>query len=102
MHPSMLYEILFSLLAAAAIIRWRHRVIVQGDLLKLYLAAALTFRFGVEFVRGNEIQPWGLTGPQTVLIPLLVLLVVHFTRQVRRGVYRLPEPPVPGVAEGAP
>ncbi len=102
MHPSMLYEILFSLIAAAAIVRWRHRVTVQGDLLKLYLVAALTFRFGVEFVRGNEIQPWGLTGPQTVLIPLLVLLVVHFTRQVRRGVYRLPEPPTPGLAEGAP
>jgi phosphatidylglycerol---prolipoprotein diacylglyceryl transferase len=102
MHPSMLYEVLFNVIAAVAIIRWRHRVTVQGDLLKLYLLAAFAFRFLVESVRANELQPWGLTGPQTVLIPLLILLVAHFIRQARRGVYRLPEPPSPGLAEGAP
>lgn len=92
MHPSMLYEIAFNLIAAALILRYGRRVPVQGDLLKLYLLAAFTFRFLVEFVRGNEVQAWGLTGPQIVLIPLVGLLVLHFARRLRSGAYRLPVP----------
>ena len=58
---------------------------VQGDLLKAYLLAAFVFRFLVEFVRGNQPQAFGLTGPQLVLIPLTALLVVHFVREARSG-----------------
>ena len=93
MHPSMLYEVGFNVVAAIVMIRWRHRLVVQGDLLRLYLLAAFTFRFLVEFVRGNEVQPWGLSGPQTVLIPLLAILAIGFARQVRRGAYTVPAPP---------
>ncbi len=94
MHPSMVYEILFSLVAAWLVVRFRHRVPVQGDLVKVYLLGAGVFRFGVEFVRGNPEQALGLSGPQIVLIPLLSLLVLHFVRQWRSGVYRLPRPPL--------
>ena len=93
MHPSMLYEIGFNLVAVALILRYRDRVPVPGDGLKLYLLAAGIFRFLVEFVRGNEPQALGLTGPQWVLIPLVGLLVVHFVRQVRRDAYQLPPAP---------
>jgi prolipoprotein diacylglyceryltransferase len=65
---------------------------VRGDTLKAYLLAYGLFRFGVEFVRGNEVQALGLTGPQLVLIPLVGLLVLHFVRRVRSGAYRLPTP----------
>ncbi len=99
MHPSMLYEIGFNLVAIAVILRYRDRVPVVGDVLKLYLLAAGVFRFFVEFVRGNEVQALGLTGPQWVLLPLMALLVVHFVRQARRGAYRVPAPPVIGVRE---
>jgi prolipoprotein diacylglyceryltransferase len=102
MHPSMLYEILFNLVAIAVIVRYRHLVPVVGDTLKLYLLAAAIFRFLVEFVRGNEVQAFGLTGPQWVLLPLTGLLVWHFARQVRLGAYRVPDPPVIGVGEGSP
>jgi phosphatidylglycerol---prolipoprotein diacylglyceryl transferase len=94
MHPSMLYEILFNLIAAVVIVRYRDRVPVPGDALKLYLLAAGTFRFLVEFVRGNEPQALGLTGPQWVLIPLIALLIAHFVGQVRRDAYRVPSPPL--------
>lgn len=92
MHPSMIYEIIFHLLAFFAILAWRQRVIVQGETLKLYLLASAIFRFLVEFVRGNEEQFLGLSGPQIVLIPLTALLLYHFYRQWKRGVYQMPEP----------
>ncbi|NWJ46637.1 MAG: prolipoprotein diacylglyceryl transferase [Chloroflexi bacterium] len=93
MHPSMIYEIIFHLIAFVVILRFRHLVIVQGDTLKLYLLAAALFRFLVEFVRANPEQFWGLTGPQIVLIPLTGLLLWYFIRQLRKGVYRMPPAP---------
>lgn len=95
MHPSMLYEIGFNLVAIVLIVRYRNHVPVPGDGVKLYLLAAGIFRFLVEFVRGNEPQALGLTGPQWVLIPLVGLLVLHFVRQLRRDAYRVPSPPRP-------
>jgi len=59
------------------------------------LLAAFVFRFWVETVRGNEVQAFGLTGPQLVLIPLLALLVMHFARRIGSGVYRVPAAPAP-------
>ena len=100
MHPSMLYEIAFNLVAIAVIIRFRDRVPVVGDTFKFYLLAAAIFRFLVEFVRGNEPQALGLTGPQWVLIPLAGLLALHLVRRLRAGEYRVPEPP-PVFAERA-
>lgn len=91
MHPSMLYEIGFHAVAFAGIVRYGPFLPVRGDTLKAYLLAYGLFRFGVEFVRGNEVQIWGLTGPQLVLIPLVALLVWHFGRQLRTGAYRLPD-----------
>ena len=93
MHPSMLYEIAFNVLAAITIVRFGRRVPVQGDLLKLYLLAAFSFRFLVEFVRGNEVQLLGLSGPQIVLIPLIAWLAVHFVRRWRSHAWQVPMPP---------
>jgi prolipoprotein diacylglyceryltransferase len=101
MHPSMLYEILFNLLAIAVIVRYRDRVPVRGDALKLYLLAAGVFRFLVEFVRGNEPQALGLTGPQWVLIPLVALLLAHFVRQWSQQAWRAPPPPLGEPAVGS-
>ena len=92
MHPSMLYEIVFNLVALALMARFRHRLIAQGDLLKAYLLSAAAFRFLVEYVRANEIQALGLTGPQIVLLPLVGLLALFFVRRWRSGIYRMPEP----------
>ena len=99
MHPSMLYEIAFQALAFTIIFTRGPLLPVRGDTLKAYLLAYGVFRFGVEFVRGNEIQAWGLTGPQIVLIPLIGLLVIHFVRRIRSGAYRLPVPE-PAAAPG--
>lgn len=90
MHPSMLYEIGFHALAFGLIAARGPILPIRGDTLKAYLLAYGVFRFGVEFVRGNEVQAWGLTGPQLVLIPLVALLAWHFVNRIRTGAYRLP------------
>jgi len=101
MHPTMVYEIVFNLVAIVALALARHRVPVRGDLLKGYLLFAGIFRFLVEFIRGNEVQAVGLTGPQLVLVPCVILLLVHFVRQVQRGVYHVPDsPPSQAAATG--
>ena len=92
MHPSMLYEIGFHTAAFALIVTRGPLLPIRGDTLKAYLLAYGLFRFGIESVRGNEVQAWGLTGPQIVLIPLIGLLAVHFVRRLRSGDYRLPIP----------
>jgi len=99
MHPSMLYEIGFHVAAFGLIFTRGPLLPIRGDTLKAYLLAYGIFRFGVEFVRGNELQAWGLTGPQIVLIPLVGLLVIHFIRRLRSGAYRLPIPE-PAIARG--
>ena len=92
MHPSMLYEIGFHAAAFGLIVSRGPLLPIRGDTLKAYLLAYGLFRFGVEFVRGNEVQAIGLTGPQIVLIPLIGLLVMHFVRRVHARAYRLPTP----------
>jgi prolipoprotein diacylglyceryltransferase len=100
MHPSMLYEIGFHVAAFGLIVSRGPLLPVRGDTLKAYLLAYGLFRFGVEFVRGNEVQALGLTGPQIVLIPLVGLLVLHFVRRLRSGDYRLPVPELSAVRHG--
>ena len=99
MHPTMLYEIAFNIFAAVLIWRFRRRVPVLGDTLKLYLVAAGVFRFLVEYLRTSPPQALGLTAPQWVLIPMLALLAIHFGREIRGQAWRVPLPPPPALSE---
>ena len=95
----MLYEIGFNL-GAFALISWKGTLLpVRGDTVKAFLLAYAVFRFLVEFVRGNQVEWLGLTGPQVVLIPLAALLVWHFVRQLATGAYQIPVPPLASAAE---
>jgi prolipoprotein diacylglyceryltransferase len=95
MHPTMLYEVAFNGIAAFLLWRFRSRVPAPGDALKLYLLGAALFRFLVEFIRTSPRQALDLTAPQWVLVPIVVLLLVHFGRQARRGAWRVPLAPRP-------
>ena len=91
MHPSFLYEIVF-LLALFAVLLWlRPRVaVVPDDLFKIFLVAYGTGRFLLEFVRGNEVFAWGLTGSQIFLLLTLPVGYVYFARHLARRPYRRP------------
>lgn len=95
MHPSFLYEIGF-FLALFALLMWlRPRLRDQpGELFKVFLAAYIGFRFGIEFVRGNEVVAMGLTRSQLFLSVTAPLIAWYFIRQFRRGAYR-PGVPAP-------
>jgi prolipoprotein diacylglyceryltransferase len=85
LHPSFAYEILFHLAAFAALLALRGRITTPGRLFTIYLAAYATFRFGVEFVRGNEVVWAGLTRSQLFLLALLPLTATRFAWHYARG-----------------
>lgn len=97
LHPSFVYEIAFHALAFAVLWLWlRHRPIAPGETLTLYIAAYAVFRFGVEFVRGNDIAWLGLTRPQLFLLVTIPLLFARIAWMVRRGALRVPPTPPTG------
>jgi prolipoprotein diacylglyceryltransferase len=74
LHPSFGYEIAFQLAAFASLLWLRDRLHRPGALLTVYLATYAVFRFGVEFVRDNEVVLAGLTRGQLFLLALAPLL----------------------------
>ena len=89
MHPSFLYESAFLfvlgwwLLRAATRGRLPAPWMVEGDLFKLFLFAYATFRFGVEFVRGNPAMALGLSGSQLMVLPASAALAWYFVTRRR-------------------
>jgi phosphatidylglycerol:prolipoprotein diacylglycerol transferase len=81
LHPSFAYEIVFHAVMFVVLIWYlRPRVTTEGDLFKIYLLAYAAFRFAVEFVRGNPVLWFGLTGAQLFLIPSSLALAAYFAR----------------------
>ncbi|MFF1384330.1 prolipoprotein diacylglyceryl transferase [Arthrobacter sp. NPDC058288] len=74
LHPSFAYEIAFHAAALAVMWRFRDRLPHPGDLFICYVTAYALFRFGVEFVRGNEVIWLGMSRPQWFLLAILPLL----------------------------
>lgn len=83
LHPSFGYEIAFHLLAFVVIWANRDRFPGSGDLFVLYVGGYALFRFGVEWVRGNEVVALGLTRSQWVLLLVLPLLGYRCARILR-------------------
>ncbi len=91
LHPSFGYEIAFHLVAFLLLWFWlRKKDLPPGETFTLYVAAYATFRFLVEFVRGNDIAWEGLTRPHLVLAVTIPLLLARVAWQVRQGVYATP------------
>ncbi|WP_130509341.1 prolipoprotein diacylglyceryl transferase family protein [Krasilnikovia cinnamomea] len=86
LHPSFAYEIVFHLLALGALVLLRDRVTRPDALFTGYLAGYAIFRFGVEFVRGNQVVADGLTRPQWFLLccaPLLAWRIWKLNGRVK-------------------
>jgi len=79
-HPSFAYEIAFQLVALLVLLKLRGK----ADLFTVYLVGYAIFRFGVEFVRGNEVVFAALTRPQLFLLALAPLAVWRYVLRTRR------------------
>ena len=101
LHPSFVYEIVFHLVAFAVLWGWlRHQSIAPGETLTLYLAAYGTFRFLVEFVRGNEVVVAEMTRPQLFLLATVPVLLARVVYQYRHGAYQRGRPVAMEVSRG--
>ena len=101
LHPSFVYEIAFHVLAFVLMWRYRDSLPRPGDLFVCFVAGYAAFRFGVEFIRGNELVWFGLSRPQwflTATSPLLAWRVARIWHPAKPGA-RLPAPDI--VAGGA-
>lgn len=100
LHPSFVYEIIFHALAFCLLWFWlRHRDIAAGETLTLFIAAYALFRFGIEFVRGNDVAWAGLTRPQLFLLITFPLLVARLIWKARQGAFSAIA--TPSTAKGA-
>jgi phosphatidylglycerol---prolipoprotein diacylglyceryl transferase len=101
MHPSFLYESAFLAIAAWLAFRTVRRPVlpapwmIEGDLFKLFLLAYASFRFFVEFVRGNPVMAFGLSGSQLMVLPSALVLATYFHLRRRGGRPRRPRSPFP-------
>ena len=84
LHPSFAYEIAFHAVAFGVLWATRRRALPEGVRFNAYLLAYGLFRFGVEFVRGNEVVGYGLTRPQLFLLVSLPLLAAATIAALRR------------------
>ena len=88
LHPSFGYEIAIHLAAFLVLWLWLRRAdLPPGTTFVWYVAAYGTFRFLVEFVRGNEVVWAGLTRPQLFLLATIWLVLARIGWQWRRGAY---------------
>jgi len=84
-HPTPIYESLAMGLVAWGLWLWRDRV-QPGILFAMYLVAAGTERFLVEFIRRNDEVVAGLTAPQLQSLGLVIAGVTWLlVARVRQG-----------------
>lgn len=80
-HPSFLYEIGFLLVLFVVLLALRRPLAGHpGELFTVFLVGYGTFRFAVEFVRGNDVWALGLTRPQWFLLLATPFVVRHAWR----------------------
>lgn len=76
-HPTQIYEALFHGAAAVLLIWMRRRGVLRLQLVKLYIAGYLVYRFGTEWIRPEPVLALGLTLYQwaaVVFVPVFAAL----------------------------
>lgn len=82
-HPTPIYESLYSFVFFAILWKMRLQPRPDGQLFFLFLALQAVSRFLVEFVRLNDIVAFGLTQAQLISIFLLIIAIIGWQRVAR-------------------
>jgi phosphatidylglycerol:prolipoprotein diacylglycerol transferase len=80
-HPTQLYEVLFLTLLVAVLWRMRHRPHAEGQLFRIFMAAYLTWRLAIDFLKP---QPM-IAGMNVIQWACVVGLMVIARSAWRRG-----------------
>lgn len=72
-HPAVVYEMITNIIILGVIFLLRGRVRPAGSIFMIYLALYATARFGIQFVRLDDVKFWGLQ--EAHLIAILVWIV---------------------------
>ena len=86
-HPTQIYEIVFSLAFLIVLLPLARRLRAPGNLGYVYAGGYAAFRFFKEFVRAGGEQFWGFKPAQWLVLAsalVLIILVVHRERRWRR------------------
>lgn len=70
-HPTMLYEGLFNVVMLGLLLRLRHRIQGDNQLLHIYFLSYALFRFWLEYLRVYPVVVAGLTGAQILCLAIL-------------------------------
>ena len=83
-HPTQLYESLFHLSCAMALMAARRLPQLKTHKLQAYLLAYCVFRFATEFIRPARVWWMGMTWYQLVVTVMAVMLTVQWRHEFRK------------------
>jgi phosphatidylglycerol:prolipoprotein diacylglycerol transferase len=95
-HPTVVYEIIFNVLAFVALLKLRGKFKPEGSLYLIYLTLYSGWRLGIDFLRDGTPFLFGLHQAQVISIIILLIAVPWMAMNTRLAKPEPePEPPVP-------
>ena len=83
-HPTVVYEIIFNVLAFAALLKLRGKFKPEGSLYLIYLLLYSGWRLGIDFLRDGTPFLFGLHQAQVISIVILLIAVPWMAKNTRR------------------
>ncbi len=93
-HPTVVYEIIFNVLAFVALLKLRGKFKPEGSLYLIYLLLYSGWRLGIDFLRDGNPFLFGLHQAQVISIVILLIAVPWMAKNTRWAKPE-PAPPVP-------
>lgn len=93
-HPTVVYEIIFNVLAFVVLLKLRGKFKPEGSLYLIYLSLYSAWRLGIDFLRDGTPFLFGLHQAQVISIVILLIAVPWMAKNTRWAKPE-PAPPVP-------
>jgi phosphatidylglycerol:prolipoprotein diacylglycerol transferase len=84
-HPTVVYEIIFNLIAFGVLLKLRGKIKPQGSLYLVYLSLYSVWRLGIDFLRDGTPFLFGLHQAQVISIIILLIAVPWLALKARWG-----------------
>jgi len=101
-HPTVVYEIIFNVLAFVVLLKLRGKFKPEGSLYLIYLSLYSAWRLGIDFLRDGTPFLFGLHQAQVISIVILLIAVPWMAKNTRRVKPELTPPVLTGSGDEAP